>query len=88
MSETHKILTGRLVDMIIMQHQHYNYLLKQANSHGNMLTLMVNRTKYNSRKYFFSNIIVIVWNSLHNQVIAAASLNQFKARLDITQILN
>jgi len=40
------------------------------------------RTKYDLRKYFFTNRMVNIWNSLPNYVITAKSVNIFKSRLD------
>ena len=34
------------------------------------------------RKYFFTNRVVNIWNSLPNYVITADSVNSFKSRLD------
>jgi len=38
--------------------------------------------KYDLRKYFFTNRVVNIWNSLPNYVIMAESANSFKSRLD------
>jgi len=35
-----------------------------------------------SRKYFFVNRVVHIWNSLPNSVVWAVSLNAFRNRLD------
>jgi len=40
------------------------------------------RAKYDLRKYFFTNRVVNIWNSLPNYVITAESVNSFKSRLD------
>jgi len=37
---------------------------------------------YNLSKHFFTNRIVAVWNSLHNIVVSAKSINIFENRLD------
>ena len=34
------------------------------------------------RKYFFTNRVVNIWNSLPNYVITTESVNSFKSRLD------
>jgi len=84
MIETYKILTGRYDNHAGPALQ----LSAEGNSGGNMLKVMVNRTKNNLRKYLFANRIVSVCNSLPNlpnHVITTTSfnsLNQFKARLD------
>jgi len=65
-------------DITTMQPQHS----AEGNSRGNMLKLMVNRTKNDSGNVFFSNRIVNVWKSLPNHVITATSFNQFIGTLD------
>jgi len=49
---------------------------------GNRYKLDTHRTKYDLRKYFFTNIIVNVWNSLPDTVVMSETVNQFKNRLD------
>ena len=50
----------------------------------NVYKLDTHRTKYDLRKYFFSNRIVNVWNSLPDRptVVMSETVNQFKNRLD------
>ena len=45
-------------------------------------SVLVNRTKYNIRKYSFTNRIVNLWNSLPNDTVLADNINIFKNRLD------
>ena len=49
---------------------------------GNTLRLVKTHCKYDLRKYFFSNRIILTWNSLPDYVVLANSLNLFKNRLD------
>jgi len=49
---------------------------------GNQYKLDTNRTKYDLRKYFFTNTIINVWNSLPDTVVMSETVNQFKNRLD------
>jgi len=37
---------------------------------------------YDLRKYYFTNRIVNIWNSLPNSVVTANTTNKFKNRLD------
>ena len=49
---------------------------------GNIYKMQPIRAHYNIRKFFFSNRIVTLWNSLPNHVIISESVNIFKNRLD------
>ena len=49
---------------------------------GNNFKLTKIRAKYDLLKYFFTNMMVNIWNSLFNYVITAGSVNSFKSRLD------
>ena len=40
------------------------------------------RTKYDLRKFFFTNRVVNIWNSLPNKVIESKSVDEFKTSLD------
>jgi len=40
------------------------------------------RTRCHLRKFFFTNRVVNLWNSLSNGVVHAESTNMFKTRLD------
>ena len=45
---------------------------------GNRYKLDTHRTRYDLRKYFFTNRIVNVWNSLPDTVVMSELVNQFK----------
>ena len=49
---------------------------------GNDLRLRKKRTRYDLRKYCFTNRIVDVWNCLPNWVVSVDTTNNFKTRLD------
>jgi len=49
---------------------------------GHDLRLHKSRAKYDLRKYFFSNRVVNVWNSLPGHVVNADTVNCVKSRLD------
>lgn len=40
------------------------------------------QSRYDVRKYFFSNRVVAVWNSLSEHVVTSDSTTVFKSRLD------
>ena len=44
--------------------------------------MQLTHINYNLREHFFSNIIVVIWNSLPNAVVSAESTNTFKNCLD------
>jgi len=39
--------------------------------------------RYDLRKYYFTNRVVPIWNSLPNSAVSADSTNLFKSRLDM-----
>ena len=49
---------------------------------GHLLKLRTGISRLNVRKYFFSQRIVTLWNSLPEEVVTPPSINSFKARLD------
>ena len=49
---------------------------------GHNLRLHKFRARYNLRKYYFTNRVVKIWNSLPSYVISAETVNCFKSRLD------
>ena len=46
------------------------------------MILQKNRTGYDLRKFFFTNRVVNMWNSLPDSVVHAESTDVFKKRLD------
>jgi len=79
MIELYKILLGKY-DVAIIQH-----VTKECNysTRGNDLRLEKSRTKYDLRKYYFTNRVVNIWNSLPNHVVLCDTVNTFnKSRLD------
>ena len=49
---------------------------------GHELRIRVQYSRLNSRKYFFSNRVVPVWNELDNNLVTCGSLGMFKKGLD------
>ena len=55
---------------------------KAHNLRGHALKLYTERSRLNTRKYFFSQRVVAEWNRLPQYVVDAPSINAFKNRLD------
>jgi exonuclease III len=49
---------------------------------GHPLKLIVNKAKKDCRKYFFSNRVVPIWNSLPSELVLSASLSAFRRGLE------
>jgi len=47
-----------------------------------VLKLDKGRTKYDLRKYYFTNRVVNAWNSLPDHVVLSETINTFKLRLN------
>ena len=78
MIETYKIVTGKY-------HELTSPTLTKVCTYvtrGNDLRLQKARSKYDLRKYNFTNRVVNTWNSLPNWVVRANTTNTFKTRLD------
>ena len=76
--EAYKIITGKYDSDVAPKLQ----LSHISNTRGNEYKLETYRTKYDLRKYFFTNRIINVWNSLPNHIVKACTVNQFKTGLD------
>jgi len=78
MIETYKMLTGKY-DMVAVPNLS---IATTVITRGNDLRLQKNRTRYSLHKYFFTNRVVNMWNTLHNNVAHVESTDIFKKRLD------
>ena len=60
-----------------------NYFIinKNTNLRGHSLKLTVPVAKLNARRYFFSNRVVPIWNSLPSELILSPSVQSFKHKL-------
>jgi hypothetical protein len=62
-----------------------SYNLSQHESlhtRGNKYKIYKKQVNYDLRKYFFSDRIIAIWNTLPYHVVASVSLNMFKNWLD------
>jgi len=53
-----------------------------SRTRGNKCKLAQHRYNYVLRKYYFTNKLIPIWNSLSNHVVSAETINTFKNRLD------
>jgi len=49
---------------------------------GNDFKIETARTHYDLQKYYFTNRVGNIWNSLPNDIIKVSNFNQFKNKLD------
>ena len=79
MIETFKIVTG-IYDTVVSP----NMLAAGSTyaTRGHDFRLQKIRARYDLRKYYFTNRVVNMWNSLSSYVVSAESVNCFKNRLD------
>jgi hypothetical protein len=75
--EAYKIITSYNEDINCMLS--FN---KDTITRGDRFKLFQGQVRYDLRKYFFSNRILSIWNSLPDQVVSSDSLNMFKNRFD------
>ena len=78
--ETYKIVSGnRQYDSLAapMLPSPHSYVTR-----GHDLRLQKNRARYDLRKFFFTNRVVNIWNSLPDYVVHAYTVNCFKSRPD------
>jgi len=75
MIEMYKILPGKYDTAVISRvTREHSYITR-----GHDLRLEKNRSKYDLRKYFFTNRVVNIWNSLPNDVVLCNTVNIFKS---------
>jgi hypothetical protein len=78
MIETFKIIHGIYnVDSTLQLLLSHNALTR-----GHRFKLFQSHVHYDSRKYFFVNRIISLWNNLPDYVVTADTVNSFKNRLD------
>ena len=82
MIETYKLLSGKYDIQVALKPP--LYLTDDYHRRWNSRKLLVQRCHYDLTKYFFSNLIINIWNSLPDSLVLlmADTVNQFKYRLD------
>jgi hypothetical protein len=82
-------IRGDLIEVYKILNQHENVNSAQffqptdyIGLRGHSQVLQVHRSRLNVRKYFFSNRVITLWNSLPQHVINARSINEFKNHYD------
>ena len=81
MITTFKILKGK-VDLARSIFQ----VNTESSTRGNNLKLVINRTRTDCRKYFFTNSVCKDWNDLGREVIESSSVEIFKRPMIIDKI--
>ena len=74
----YKILSGKYdIAVTPRVNRDYNSITRR-----NDLRLQKTRVIYDLRKYYFTNRVLNIWNSLPNHVVLSDTVNTFKSRLD------
>ena len=76
--EVYKIMNG----LEAIDYNEFFQFRKYPGLRGHPYTLEVKRCKYNIRKYFFSNRVICLWNSLPSHIVSAPNVNSFKNLYD------
>ena len=78
MIEVYKIITGKNEKNCQLELK----MNKKVNTRGNQYKLYQSHSRLDIRKYFFTNRVVAIWNSLPDYVVMVESTVLFKKRLD------
>jgi len=68
--------------MILKNQVRAFFVIKVKTSHANLQLIVLNQQQFFSRKLFFTNRVVNIWNSLPEYVVHADTVNCFKSHLD------
>jgi len=80
MIELYKIVTGKYNEDSCIK---FNFVSREVNqTRGNKVKIFQEHVHYNLRKYYFSNRVIQIWNSLPDSVVESNSINSFKHNLD------
>ena len=78
MIETYKIVSGKYDPSVAPVFKFSTF----TKTRGNVYKIETARTHYDLRKYYFTNRVVSIWNSLPDDIVKACSTNLFKNKLD------
>ena len=78
MIEVYKIVTGKYGNNKTLKLK----TNKEINTRGNNYKLYQEQSRYDIRRYFFTNRVIAAWNILPDHVVMVDSTNLFKSRLD------
>ena len=78
MIEMYKILSGKY-DIAVTPRVNRDY---NSITRGNDLRLQKTRVIYDLHKYYFTNRVLNIWNSLPKYVVLSDTVNTFKSRLE------
>ena len=75
------ILVYRIIHGLIKLNFHDFFQFNQNNTRGHNLKLCVEYSRLNSRKFFFTNRVIKIWNDLESHEVNSASLIMFKRKM-------
>jgi len=78
MIELYKIITNEQDSDVTLK---FN-IIPAVVTRGNVYLIRQDRVRYDLHKFFFSNRVRMLWNSLLDTVVKAESVNCFERRLD------
>jgi hypothetical protein len=83
----HRRRRGDMINVYKYLHNQYTtkhpfHLAEHRGTRGHELKLQKQHCRLDIRKFFFSNRVVDLWNSLPSHAVLAPTLNSFKNRLD------
>lgn len=83
------IFTFRILNRLVdVRPDNFFELSQNLRTRGNSQKLRIPRCRLDSTKYFFTNRIPAVWNTLPEEVVTARSLCSFKSRLEKVDLTN
>ena len=75
------ILVYRIIHGLIKLSFHDFFQFNQNNTRGHNLKLFVQFSRLNSRKFFFTNRVIKIWNDLESHEVNSTSLIMFKRKM-------